>query len=96
MVIVWENNAKKQLKNAYKYILQYSYQNAIKVREDIINAVLSLHKFPERHPLDKYKNDNDGTWRAFEMHHYRVAYKVMEKQIRIVRLRHTKMSPLNY
>lgn len=96
MVIVWENNAKAELKNAYQYILKDSYQNATKVREDIINAVLSLIKYPERYPLDKYNKDNDGSWRAFELHRYRISYRLTEKQIRIVRLRHTSRSPQLY
>lgn len=64
MVIVWENDAKRELRKAYAYILQDSYQNAIKVRQDIINAVLDLSSNPEKYALDKYKRDNDGNWRA--------------------------------
>jgi len=96
MVIVWENKAKQELKKAYEYILEGSYQNAVKVRVEIINTTLWLLKHPERYPLDKYKTDNDGSWRAFEIHHYRISYRIMKNQIRIVRFRHTSRSPRNY
>ena len=76
--------------------LEGSYQNAVKVRVEIINTTLLLLKHPERYPLDKYKTDNDGSWRAFEIHHYRISYRIMKNQIRIVRFRHTSRSPRNY
>jgi plasmid stabilization system protein ParE len=96
MVIVWSINAKNEFKEIYRYILKDSYQNAIKVRRGIITAVLSLPEQPEKHRLDKYKKNNDGTWRAFEIYHYRISYRVKQNEIRIVRLRHTSRSPLAY
>ena len=39
---------------------------------------------------------NDGSWRAFEKYRFRISYRVMEKEIRIVRFRHTSRTPLNY
>jgi hypothetical protein len=52
------------------------YQNAVKVRQTIINSILSLPENPEKYPLDKYKTNNDGTWRAFEIYHYRIWYRI--------------------
>jgi plasmid stabilization system protein ParE len=49
-----------------------------------------------KYPSDKFRKDNDGTWRAFEKYHYRISYRVLEGEIRIVRMRHTSKSPLNY
>lgn len=46
MVIVWNNNAIKELKTAYEYILKSSYQNAHKIKEDIISAILNLRVHP--------------------------------------------------
>ena len=96
MVIVWNGNASKQLKTLYEYILKDSHQNALKVRQEIIDAILSLPANPHKHLLDKYKINNDGTWLAFEIFHYRVSYRVKKEQIRIIRLRHTSRSPLSY
>ena len=91
MVVVWNLNAKLELKRVYEYILKDSWQNAIKVRQEIIDAVLSLPEHP-----DKHKINNDGTWRAFEIDRYRISYRVKKDQIRIIRLRHTSRSPLPY
>ncbi|SDC83540.1 type II toxin-antitoxin system RelE/ParE family toxin [Niabella drilacis] len=96
MVIVWNEIAKNELKSAYEYILKDSHQNAIKVRQEIIDAILSLTDQPDKHRADKYKTNNDGTWRAFEIHRYRVSYRVKNNQIRIIRLRHTRRSPQLY
>lgn len=96
MVTVWSKEAMAELRKAYSYILLDSLQNAEMVREDIIDATINLGKYPEKHPPDKFKNDNDGTWRAFEKHHYRISYRIMPNEIRIVRLRHTSKSPLNF
>jgi plasmid stabilization system protein ParE len=96
MVITWNYRAKEELKRVYEYILKDSYQNALKVRQDIIDAVLYLVEHSEKYHLDKYKTNNDGTWRAFEMHRYRISYRVKKDQIRIIRIRHTSRSPLLY
>ena len=66
------------------------------VRDALIDLTIGLPKHPEKYPSDKFKNDNDGTWRAFEKYHYRITYRILKDEIRIVRMRHTSKSPLNY
>ncbi len=85
-----------ELQKAYLYILKDSLQNAEMVRDDIINLTIELSNHPERYPIDKLKNKNDGTWRYFQKYHYRVSYKITKNEIRIVRLRHTSRSPLRF
>ena len=96
MVTVWSKRARTELQKAYLYILLDSLQNAGMVRDDIIDITIGLSKHPEKYPPDKFKKDNDGTWRAFELHHYRVSYKITFNEIHIVRLRHTSKSPLSF
>ena len=96
MVTVWGKSAKKQLQLAYEFIKLDSPQNAVKVRDEIINHSIELASHPEIHPPDKYKHSNDGTYRAFELHRYRITYRILQNEIRIVRLRHTSRSPENY
>ena len=48
------------------------------------------------YPPDKYRKNNDGSFRAYELHRYRIAYRVTEKEIIIVRVRHTGMEPKQY
>ena len=92
--VIWPLAAQKQLEKAYKYILKRSYQNAKKVRQGLLTSTRELPNNPERHPRDKYRKENDGSFRAYELHHYRIAYQVTEKQVIIVHVRHTGMEPL--
>ena len=96
MVTVWSKRARTELKKAYEFIREDSPQNAIKVRDEIIDITLHPPKHPEKFPPDKFKKGNDNTWRAFEIYHYRISYRIMPDQIRIVRMRHTRRSPLSY
>jgi plasmid stabilization system protein ParE len=94
--VVWDEPARNQLRSAFEYIRQDSLANAQKVRDDIITATRALSKFPERYPLDKNKDDNDGTYRAFEKHKYRIAYRVLPGVIKILRVRNTRQEPMGY
>lgn len=96
MVTVWSKKAKFQLQQAFNFIKQDSLQNAEKVRDEIINVTIDLVHHPEKYSLDKYKTINDGSYRALEIHRYRISYRVTKGFIRIVRMRHTGRSPLNY
>jgi plasmid stabilization system protein ParE len=92
----WPLRSQNQLAKAYKYILLDSYQNAEKVKKDILNSTRQLAANPEIHPSDKYRKNNDGSFRAYELHHYRIAYRITEKVIIIVRVRHTALEPKTY
>ena len=81
MVTRWSRASELQLKKAFDYI-----------RKD--SEILSLN--PERFPPDKFKMNNDGSYRAFELHRYRISYVILKEVVLIVRLRHTAMSPLLY
>jgi plasmid stabilization system protein ParE len=96
MVTVWTPQAIAELKKAYKYISQDSPQNAKKVIDEIILLADKLPDQPEMFPPDKFKNNNDGNWRAFEKFRYRISYRITAKDIRIVRMRHTSRTPLQY
>lgn len=94
--VVWENEAKRQLQEVYEYIKQFSLQNAVKVRTDIISKTDELPENPERYPPDKYKLNNDGSYRAFEIYRYRISYFIDRDKIIIIQIRHTSRLPLVY
>ena len=63
------------------------------VASDIAKAVSKAVPNPEFYGPDKYKINNDGTYRAFEKHRYRISYKITKMTIVVLRVRHTKLEP---
>ena len=68
--------------------------------DELNKAILKTSKELVKNPFifeqDRFKFDNDGIFRAFEEFKYRVAYKITEDQIRILRIRHTSRVPIEY
>ena len=58
--IVVDGEAKKSLKEAYRYIRKDSLQNAEKVRAKILATIKELPKNPAYHAPDKYRIKNEG------------------------------------
>jgi plasmid stabilization system protein ParE len=94
--LVWTKQSQQHMRAAYKFISQDSAQNAAKVLDDIVTATEKAISNPGFYGPDKYKADNDGSYRAFEKHHYRIVYRCTKNTIRVLRVRHTKMEPKMY
>ncbi len=93
----WRKGALEQFTKALDYIEEISPQNAEKVEQDILNKLNRILKYPESCPPDKYRVKNSGNnYRAFELHRFRISYHVGLNEIRIIRVRNTKMKPLRY
>lgn len=91
--IVWTKIAQNHLKQVFEHISEDSPQNAIKVVSDITGDVERAAEHPDAYPPDKLKLENDGTYRAFEKHRYRISYRYATGVLRVLRVRHTKMKP---
>jgi plasmid stabilization system protein ParE len=94
--VVWTKRSQLQLHAVFKNISETSPVNAEKVVADILSAVEKASTNPEFYGPDKFKSANDGSYRAFEKHRYRIAYRFSEEIIRVLRVRHTKMEPKAY
>lgn len=94
--IVWASVAVKQFTAAINYIANDSVQNAEKVQKEIVEKIFNLLLYPENYAPDKYRLKNDGSYRAFEIHHYRISYRLKKKEILIFRVRHTSQQPKKY
>lgn len=94
--IRWDKPALIYFSEAIRYIRKDSAQNADKVKEEILARISELSVRPEIHAPDKYKQNNAGNYRAFELHRYRVAYLVKDEEIIIARVRHTSQEPQSY
>jgi len=94
--VVWTKRSQKQMRQLFKHISKDSPKNASKVVQEIADAVHKAIPNPEIYGPDKYKADNDGSYRALEKHHYRIAYRFSKNIIRVLRVRHSSMEPLGY
>lgn len=94
--VIWDKPALQSLQAAFKFIKQDSLQNAEMVKNELLNLAQKLSHNPERHPPDKFRKNNDGSYRAFEKLSYRIAFKITDTQVIILRVRHTKQEPLEY
>ena len=94
--ISWDKQALHYFREAIQYIRKDSPQNADKVKREILEKISELSKRPEIHNPDKYKIDNDGSYRALELHRFRVSYFIKESEIIITRVRNTNQEPLAY
>ncbi|MDP4251546.1 MAG: type II toxin-antitoxin system RelE/ParE family toxin [Bacteroidota bacterium] len=85
-----EAEAKSELKRIYSYIKKDFLQNAEKVRKEIIASLGELTNNPGQYPFDKYRKNNDGSYRAFEIHKYRITYHTTKERITVIRIRHSR------
>jgi plasmid stabilization system protein ParE len=95
--LIWHKIATKNLEKILDYIELDSVQNAEKIALEILRKLNRAKETPEFYYRDKYKIDNlKGSYRAFEIYHIRVSIYFDDKEIRVVRVRHTKQKPLKY
>lgn len=94
--IIIDSEAKIALREAYEFIKKDSFQNAEKVRIGILKSIEELIKYPTKYPPDRFRLDKDISFRAYEIFKYRITYHVSDREIRIIRIRHTKRNPLEY
>lgn len=94
--VIIEREVLTGIRDLFRYIRKQSLQNAERVRDGIYHSIEDLAEYPERHPPDKYRSGNDGSYRAYEIYSYRIAYRVEGKRIIVFRIRHTSQEPLSY
>jgi len=94
--LIWDEEAVAGLREAYNYIKLDSEQTATRVVTEILDCIEDLKSFPQLYPTDRFKINNPGNYRAFEKHRYRIAYTILDREIQILRVRHTSREPLEY
>lgn len=97
-IVVWSKLTLIHLEKVHSYILKdcKSIEIADKVITTLFDSSEILKDQSELYPLDKFKLNNDGTYRAYEIYHYRISYRVLKNEIRILRIRHTSRNPKEY
>ena len=94
--VVWDIEAKNELKSVCAYIRKASPQGADKVKKAVFAKIDKLTKTPEMYEADKLRTDGDKRFRAFIAYSYRVTYYIDSEHVFILRVRHTSMEPLEY
>ena len=94
--IIWDKQASYRLKDIYDYISADSVQSAKKVKGKILSTIRMLPDNPYIFEKDKFKKNNKGAYRAFTVYSYRIAYKITDNFIQILRIRHDSREPLEY
>ncbi len=97
-IVIWSKLALKQSEKIHKQILNDS--KSLNVADKVINKLFTssdvLENHPEVYTLDRFKTNNNGTYRAYEVYSYRISYRVLKDKIRILRVRYTSREPLEY
>ncbi len=93
LLVIWDKEAKEELKKIYQYIKERSEPSAQKVRSVIIDTSRKLSEDPEIYEQDKYTEKSLGNIRSFIRWHYRITFQVTESQIIILAVTHTSKDP---
>jgi len=97
-IVIWSKLALKHNKSIHTHLLKET--KSLKVADKVVSKLFdssdTLENHPELYALDRFKINNNGTYRAYEVYSYRISYRVMKDKIRILRVRHTSREPLEY
>jgi plasmid stabilization system protein ParE len=96
MEVIWDNDALRVFDEFLNYVSEDSPANASIVAKAVIEVFNKIQQYPYIFPSDKYKSNNDNSYRAFELYRIRISYRVEADRILIVRCRHTKQRSVFY
>ncbi|MFN8153813.1 MAG: type II toxin-antitoxin system RelE/ParE family toxin [Bacteroidia bacterium] len=96
--IVWDRNALDHFKSILIYLEKQSLQAPSIVKGAVLSRLAAVRKNPLISETDKLKELPNKDFRAFVVFNYRVTYQIKsdEREIRILRIRHTSQEPLGY
>ena len=91
--VIISNRAKESLKTIVDYIKKDSPSAAEKVRKALIKEAKSLKVHPGRYSKEEQLIDKPGNYRSLVKWHYKIVYKVEEKEVQILNIFHTSRNP---
>jgi len=94
--IIWDEEAKKSLRNIYNYIKgRESVEVAKKVRNEIVSQAKSLNDFPEKFESEHHLEEEPGNYRSRVIWSYKIIFEVTKDTIYVLDIFHTSRDPLN-
>ena len=94
--VEWSVFAENQAMAIFRHISIDSAKNAEAVFARLRRKLDKIADNPEMCPPDKYKKDNDGTFRSFVISGYSVSYRFKIGLIRVLKMQHGKRKPKYY
>ena len=94
--VIWEDAALNYLSAQLEFVSKSSEDAPGIIKKAIIKKLQAAKRNPFIFESDKYKIENDGSYKAFVVFSYRISYRIKESTIRIIRIRHTSQDPLIY
>ncbi len=93
--VVWDNQAKADLKDYCDYIKRRSSAAmADKVRKTLIGTSKLLKEQPELFAPDPWMYSEQENIRSYTKWSYRITYQVMETMVVVLKVTHTSQEPL--
>jgi plasmid stabilization system protein ParE len=87
MEIKWNKSAIEQLLDIIQFLEENDFEEyARKVNNEILIKIKQLPETFQHHSLDRYKLNNEGSFRAFELDRYRISFRVKSIEIRILHI----------
>lgn len=94
MKIKWNKLAVKQFLEIIQYLEDNDLLNyAEKIEIRILSKINCLPNHLNTFQIDHLKKNNDGSFFAFEIDRYRISFRKINKEIRILRVRHSSSRP---
>jgi addiction module RelE/StbE family toxin len=89
--ILWDNEAKADLKLIFEYLKLKSPQAAKNVIQDIVNQSKKIH-FTEQYQVDEFLGE---PYRRMVVRNYKLIYKIhSESEIRILQIFDSRQNPI--
>ncbi len=96
--LIWDRKALDHLKDILAYLETQSAQAPKIVKTAILERLELISTNPLTSEADKLKDPLNEDFRAFVVFSYRVTYQIKtdNREIRVLRVRHTSREPLGY
>ena len=96
--LLWDREALDQFKEILTYLDKQSSQASNTVKSGVLDRLKLIMTNPLICETDQLKTPPDNHFRAFVIFSIRVTYqiKIEQREIRILRIRHTSREPMGY